>query len=523
MARLPTIWSSSVSSPLIRSDKLLERAMASYRAGDRAGTRRVCEQILQNEPMNAQACNLLGVVSAEERRLHEAIALFRKALQISPDFVEAWQNQGLALLDFGYLTDALTSFDRMVALTPDGEAGLTLRAIALARMGRFEEAVLAYDRVVAVTGERADVAANRGIALLWSSRRDEAMANFDLAIALDPGLANAWASKALAMMLSGDLQGGARHAEWRWKVDKSMATQAMTRPLWLGETSIAGKTILLQHEQGLGDTLQFCRYACMADKAGARVILVVPETLRELMTSLPGAITVLSDTETLPDHDVYCPMMSLMLAFGTTLEAIPAQVPYLRADPASAAKWGDRLSHLRGHRIGLVWSGGQRIGNAVSSAMDYRRSLALTAFAPLANMPRCSFVSLQLGPPGQQAKSPPPGLILEDPTGELESFADTAAVVENLDLVISVDTAVAHLAGAMGKPVWLLNRFDTCWRWFLDRNDSPWYPTLRQFRQIRSGDWDDVIAQIKATLTTFTAADEASRSQAQSSPRNYLV
>jgi hypothetical protein len=221
---------------------------------------------------------------------------------------------------------------------------------------------------------------------------------------------------------------------------------------------------------------------------------------------MPSVSQVVTGDDELPDHDLRCPMVSLPLAFGTTLETIPAEVPYLRADASLTATWRDRLAGLSGLRVGLVWAGSSRIGTAELMATDYRRSLPLTALAPLASVAGCCFVTLQLGPPAEQAKSPPAGMILHDFTSSLNTFADTAGLIENLDLVISADTAVAHLAGAMGKPVWLMNRFDTCWRWFRDRDDSPWYPTMRLFRQTTSGNWDDVARRVAAALRDSAAA-----------------
>ena len=277
----------------------------------------------------------------------------------------------------------------------------------------------------------------------------------------------------------------------------------MTQPLWLGDTNIAGKTLFIYAEQGLGDTIHGCRYVTMAAKAGARVILEVPAQLTELMRSLAGVAQLIGEGDPPPEHDLQCPIMSLPLAFGTTLETIPADVPYLHADPDKGAKWGGQLAALPGRRVGLVWAGGARIGSAEVLSADQRRSVPLAALAPLATIPDCTFVSLQLGPPSEQAANPPAGMMLFDRTSELKSFADTAALIANLDLVISVDTATAHLAGALGKPIWLLNRFDTDWRWLLDRDDSPWYPTLRQFRQSKPGDWASVVQSVADALRVF--------------------
>jgi hypothetical protein len=223
------------------------------------------------------------------------------------------------------------------------------------------------------------------------------------------------------------------------------------------------------------------------------------------MKTLDGVAELLDEGEPTPEYDLQCPIMSLPLAFRTTLETIPADVPYLHADPAAVARWAEQLAGLSGRRVGLVWAGGARVGLTEAQTADQRRSLPLTALSPLASVANCSFVSLQVGSPSEQAARPPAGMTLYDNTSTLRNFADTAALIGNLDLVISVDTSTAHLAGAMGRPVWLLNRFDTDWRWFLDRDDSPWYPTMRIFRQPKPGDWASVVQAVARALREFAA------------------
>ena len=491
----------SFPSPVLRPEVLLERARTHYDAGDRVRAQALCQQVLGADPVNAEALNLLGVLRAEEGRLPEAVLCFDNALRVSPDLVDTWRNRGLALSDMGLFTEALASFDQVAARLPAEESGHLHRAVTLVRLGRFADAVLTYKHILSFRPMDAILAANRGIPLLWTGRAEEAMDSFDLALTLDPDHASASVNKAMLLLLRGDLPGGLRWLERRPR--PSSSRHASARPLWLGETPLAGRTIVLYQEQGFGDAIQFCRYAPLAAAAGARVILAVGQSLRSLMATLPGVSRIVTVTDEWPDHDLRCPLESLPLAFGTALETIPAAVPYLRADPAQAALWRDRLSAVTGTRIGLVWAGAARMGEAEALAIDQRRSMPLAALAPLAGVAGCSFVSLQLGPASGRAASPPAGMRLHDLTADLNDFADTAALIENLDLVISVDTAVAHLAGAMGKPVWLLNRFDTCWRWLLDRDDSPWYPTLRQFRQTRPGDWDSVVHRVTEALRSF--------------------
>jgi hypothetical protein len=267
-------------------------------------------------------------------------------------------------------------------------------------------------------------------------------------------------------------------------------------PLWLGQAAPAGTRLLLHAEQGLGDTIQFCRYATLAASRGLRVTLQVPRPLVRLLRTLDGVDQVIAEDEALPAFDLHCPLLSLPLALGTTLATVPAAPAYLRADAALAEGWRDRLAAFPPIRVGLVWAGKPR-HDVLSSlvAIERRRSLAAERLAPLLVVPGVRFFSLQSGGPAA-----PAAFSLTDFMPEMTDFADTAALIANLDLVISVDTAAAHLAAALGKPVWLLDRFDSCWRWLTGRRDSPWYPSLRLYHQPAAGDWDSVLAEVVADL-----------------------
>jgi len=303
----------------------------------------------------------------------------------------------------------------------------------------------------------------------------------------------------------GQLQEGWQAYESRWEVG-SMGGPApvLPRPRWAGQM-LHGETVLIYAEQGYGDTLQFCRYAPMVAARGGRVVLVVPNALRQVMTTLDGVAELLSqEDDVISDFDYHCPLLSLPLAFDTRMETIPAVVPYLRGD---AAPWGDFLGRLPGLKVGLVWAGKSRTAQPNAVAVDQRRSMRLAEMAPLLDVPNCSFVSLQLGPPAAQLQTLPDTKI-HDVSDRMADWADTAGLILGLDLVIAVDTAVAHLAGALGRPVWLLSRFDGCWRWFQGRDDSPWYPTMRLFRQTSRGDWAGVIARVRQALAAH-AADQA--------------
>ncbi|MEN6621037.1 MAG: glycosyltransferase family 9 protein, partial [Smithella sp.] len=294
---------------------------------------------------------------------------------------------------------------------------------------------------------------------------------------------------------------GWRQYEWRWQATH-LKRYDTPKPLWQGEAAV-GRILLIQSEQGFGDTLQFCRYASLAAAKGLRVVLEVQPALVRLMKSLSGIERVIPMGQPLPDFDFYCPTMSLPTAFNTRVETIPSDVPYLFAAPEAVNSWKNRLpeSSKKMLKVGLVWAGSSRTNSIELVSVDHRRSINPELLAPLMDVDGIQFFSLQkLGP------SAPKEFGLVDMTAECRDFADTAALIANLDLVISVDTAVAHLAGALGKPVWILNRFDSCWRWMETREDSPWYPTLRLFRQPYPGDWSSVVLRVRHELKKLSAS-----------------
>jgi hypothetical protein len=303
--------------------------------------------------------------------------------------------------------------------------------------------------------------------------------------------------------LTGDFVRGWRRFEWRWETaDLSPTKRHFVQTQWLGAKDIAGKTILLHAEQGFGDTLQFCRCVPLVAELGARVILEVPKPLRTLMGTLPCMVQIVSQGGPLPEFDLHCPLLSLPLAFETRIETIPAQIPYLTVPDDKRSAWRDRLGRHERLRVGLVWSGDPRKHQSNANRGDRRRSIRFDQLAPVLDVAGCEFYSLQKGEDAvaQLRESALRDRVI-DWTDDFHDFADTAALVGNLDLVITIDTSVAHLAGALGKPFWLLNRYDTCWRWLLDRDDSPWYAAARLFRQDETRVWDSTIARVRAALT----------------------
>ncbi len=443
---------------------------------------------------------------AARERYDEALACYDQALAIRDDIPQIWANRGRALRELGRAAEAETSLREAARLKPDFVNAYTELARVLDCLGRFEEAESTVRTALALSPQHAFAHCLLGRILSHLGRTNEAQSSLRTALRLRPE--PRWhVFLGQVLLLAGELREGWGEFEWRRRTDTKVGWRPLlTVPFWAGEP-IEGRSILLFADQGYGDALQICRYAPKIAAAAARTVLVVQPPLVRLMSCLPGVSEVITDGARPSLPDVWCAMMSLPHVCGTTLETIPGAVPYLTADPADVAHWRERLAGLAGLRVGLCWAGGQ--SSVEQIYVDRRRSIRLDALARLGLVPGAHFFSLQAGPPAAEADRPPCGLALHDFTKDLRDFADTAALIENLDLVISVDTAVVHLAGALGKPVWLLNRFDTCFRWLQNREDSPWYPTLRQFRQAAPGDWDSVLSRVQDALRRLAAGDRS--------------
>jgi Flp pilus assembly protein TadD len=448
------------------------------------------------DPDFKEAWMNLGLVLLTLGRPDEALSCQREALRLDPENADAQNNLGMIHYAQGHIAEAENCFRTALRLRPD-HANATLN-LGSARqiLNHIAEADHLFRRALSIGVDEARAKSNLALALLEQARPQEAEQCCRQALALHSDYPEARSNLALSMLMMGRLEEGFEEYESRWDIE-TMAGPALTGPRWTGQP-LNGETILLHAEQGFGDTLQFCRYVPMVAAAGGRVVLVVPRPLRRIMTTLDGVAEVLSEEDdVLPDFDYHCPLLSLPHAFRTGMDTIPAPIPYLRADPSP---WAGFLDTLPALKVGLVWAGLSRTAQPHAVAIDRRRSMRLAEMAPLFSVPGCDFVSLQLGVPAEQRHALPDCMVLHDVSGHLNDWADTANLVAGLDLVIAVDTAVAHLAGALGKPVWLLNRFDTCWRWFLNRDDTPWYPTMRQFRQATRGDWPGVIHRVRQAL-----------------------
>jgi tetratricopeptide (TPR) repeat protein len=506
---------------------MLRRALRAYDEGALATAERLFTAVLRAQPDNFDALHGLGLINYRRGRLDAALALIQAALQsdldraegfaslglvfhglkqferaltsfdaglrIAPDDTELLNRRGVALLELGRPHDALQSFDRVLAAAPDHLEALGNRGNALIKLNRAAAALSSYDRALALAPDNAQLLTNRAVALRRLDRPHEAVMSARSALVSRPDFAQAKFVEAVGRLTLGDFSGW-RGYEARWSVGFLAGSRRnLSPPLWLGEQSLHGKTILLHAEQGFGDTLQFVRYAPQVADRGAKVILEVQPQLKRLLAATPGVAAVIARGDALPPFDLHCPLLSLPLALGTEPATIPAAVPYIAPFDADVMRWRQRLP-TRKPLIGLVWSGERSHDN------DLNRSLPLETLAPLFALTHVTFVSLQ-----HEVRDADASVLHSHPAvihiGErFCDFADTAAAIALLDAVISADTAVAHLAGAMGKPLQLLLPFGADFRWLRERHDSPWYPTARLYRQPAFDDWASVIVTLRQDL-----------------------
>jgi len=540
---------------------LSRQAAAHHKNGDIAEAERLYLQALAVDPGNFGALHLLGVLRSQTGRKAEALELITAALAINPNVPAARMNHGLLLQELQRPAEALASFDAALALKPDFAAARFGRADVLKDLQRFEEAVGDYDLALALrpgnaqalsnragalkalglgreaqAGYDAAVAAAPGNAAIWKNRGnflreqnrfdeslasydqalalnpedpvawddrgaalhgmkrfDDAIASFERAIAIDPDYAPAWFHKALGFLLSGDWGQAWPLLEWRHKLPGAPQVRNYAQPLWTGAQDISGKTLFVHWEEGFGDTIQFFRFVLLTAAQGVRVVFSVPDRLVRLFGDAGQGVEIIGAGETPPAFDFHIPLLSLPLAFGTKIETIPAATPYLRADAERVRSWAGRMGN-DGFRIGVVW--------ATTAARSLGRSFPLAALQGLAQLPGVRLISLQKQDGLEELNHLPPGMAVEvhdfDRGGD--AFLDTAAMMENLDLVISADTSTAHLAGALRRPTWLALKYVADWRWLQDRADSPWYPQMRLYRQQADGDWASVFTEIQAEL-----------------------
>ena len=465
----------------LRELKLLDEAIASY------------DKAISIKPDYADAYSNRGVALQELKHFEEAIASYDKAISIKPDYADAYSNRGNALKELKRLDEALTSYDKAIAIKPDHADAYNNRGLALRELKYFEEAIASYDKAISIKPDYVEAYTSRGVALQELGRLDEALTSYDKAIAIKPDYTDAHWNLSLCNLLGGNFKDGWQGYEWGWKANPRGTKRHFTEPVWLGAESLKDKAILLRAEQGFGDTIQFCRYVSLVAKLGAKVILEVQRPLLKLLSNLEGVSKIVANGDELSEFDYQCPLMSLPLAFKTELHTIPSVSQHIFSDIEKIAKWQAILGNKTKPRVGIVWSGSSIHKN------DHNRSLTLSQL--ISHFPsHCQYISLQ-----KEVSEIDKDFLAKHPEinhfgDTLHDFSETAALCELMDVVISVDTSVAHLAGTLRKTTWILLPYSPDWRWLLDRSDSPWYLSVTLYRQEKINDWDDVLERVKADL-----------------------
>ncbi len=509
-------------------DALHMLGMLQHQRGKPAEAHRQIAAALKVQPRSADALSNFAQVLHALKRDEEALQSLDRALALAPGHLDALNNRGIVLLDRKRAAEALVSFEAVLARAPDHLQARVNRANALAALGRFDaamadydaalrlapghphvlfnrgnalreqnrdaEAVADYDQALAAMPQHVGAWQNRGLALAAQNRHAEAVTSYDRALSVQPDHADAHFNAALSLLTIGEYRRGFAEYEWRARRTGMSAKPRFRAPPWLGESPAGGKTILLHAEQGLGDTVQFVRYAPLLARTGATVMLEVQPELKELLSGVAGVAAVIARGDKLPPFELHCPVASLPLAMKTEIATIPSEFPYLKASELRMRRWRSRLEGVRRPTIGLVWSGSAAHPN------DRNRSIALPQIEQLIAMPEFGFVSIQRDLRPAETERLAVDTRVTPIGDEIADFADTAAVLALLDLVICVDTSVAHVAGALARPAFVMLPFQPDWRWALEREHSPWYPQLTLFRQQRPGDWAGVIGRVCSAL-----------------------
>ncbi len=439
-----------------------------------------------------------------------------KALLTRPKDVRLLLNLGGALKELGRFDKAFSILGQAVALDPQRHGAWSNLGTVSLELQRYDDAIAAFSNAIRLKTDHGPALSGLGVALRRRGLPRESLPFFDLAVASSPYDPEIRTWRAMAYLAAGDYLRGFAEYEWRLHAG-DMLPLVLNGPRWKGEP-LGGRTLLVHGEAGLGDCLQFCRYIPMLREMDCRVVAQMPKPLVRLLSRLPGVDSIVSSEEPVPVHDLSCSVMSLPYAFRTTIDTVPVADGYLKADPAGLQRWQELLaadvaswrtrtgsSRHTPLKVGLVWSGGKRPWHLENTLIDRRRSMSLSSFASLASAgPDVLFYSLQLGEPQAEAARPPPGLHVVDHTARIDDFDDTAGLVSLLDLVIAVDTSTAHVAAALGRPVWLLSRYDQCWRWLPGRTDSPWYRTMRIYTQPAPFDWEAPVMALVSDLVDLT-------------------
>jgi tetratricopeptide (TPR) repeat protein len=450
------------------------------------------------EPDNAKAHNNLGIALKKQCRPEEAVESYNRAIELKHDYAEAYNNLGITLLSLDQFDEAIKNHRKAIMLIPlYAEAHYNL-GIALRKLKKLDEASASYRRAIAIKADYVEAHNNLGSTLEEQGMFTEAVTCYSRAIELKPDYVDAHFNRSILSLLTGNFKDGWKEYEWRFQI-KDHVHRTFQKPMWDG-SPLNDKTILVHTEQGYGDNIQFVRYLPMIQAQGGRVVFECLPILIHLLKDCKGIDTIISKDPSgnvTEQFDVHIPLLSIPGILDTEVDTIPSNGPYIVPDSARVAEWKDRLEvHDKSYKIGLVWA-----SSPDNKELYHKKSCKLNQFEPALNIHGLSFYSLQKGPASTEIDSLHKGTKIINLDSELNDFTDTAAAINNLDLVISVDTSVAHLAGAIGKPVWLLLPFVPDWRWQLERDDSPWYPNMRLFRQTQMYDWDGVFEQITESLS----------------------
>ncbi len=481
----------------IRPEILLAKTVALINLQRHPEALECIEQALAEWPDYADGWSHKGSILYQLGHFEEALACFDRALSLQPAMADGWYKKSLALDKLKRYADALTSIDRALAIAPKNAAYLLDRAVILHQLERYAESLSDNETALALAPGNAEAWGDHGLTLSRMKRHRQALVSYQRALSLRADYADALSNQSLSQLVLGQFEAGWQSYEYRWKKGNADFPRHTEIPLWLGRQAISGKRILLWSEQGLGDTIQFCRYAALVAESGAEVVLEVDPALKTIAQTM-GNFKVIAIGEEFPAVDYQTPLMSLPLVFKTDLATIPASPFYFKADDGKKENWKNRQNFANGKlKIGLVCS-----GNA-GNTNDHRRSMPLQEFAPLLQRDDAEFFLVQKDIREADQTYLLQASKLRQVANDIADFDDTAAIIANLDLVISVDTSVAHLSGALGTPVWILLPWAPDWRWLLDRDDSPWYPNARLFRQDQAGDWRGVIERVSSTLNEF--------------------
>lgn len=444
-----------------------------------------------------------GSALIQAQRWEEAEMAFQKAVLIKPSYPAALNNRGNVLQCLNRHFDATMNYSMALTYDPGSADIYNNRGAAYAGLDHYTQAEIDYRKAIELRGNFEQALTNLGNVLKLMGRVEESRGAYAKAVEANPAYVDAHLNRSFVELESGNFKLGWEEYEWRWKSGQ-IPVRNFHCPVWNGE-DLHGKSIILYGEQGLGDALQFIRYAAIIKEMGAREVVVeVRAPLARIAKTVPGVDRAFVHGEEITGQiDYNCALMGLPRILGMTLDTIPNKVPYLSYPEPAFQMWKERLSALPGIKVGIVWAGSPRPMQPASNAVDKRRSTFLSQWGPIAAVRGVTFVSLQKEAAADQGRYPPPGMTLANWSNELDDITDTAALIANLDLVIAVDTAIVHLAGALAKPVWMLSRHDNCWRWLGRRQDSPWYPTLKQFIQPNPGNWQPVFEDAALELKKF--------------------